>query len=268
MDEPLNDVGKVSGHVAIMGAGPGDPELITMKAIRLLKEADVVLYDRLCNPAILEYTRTGATLLNVGKNPGKPSFKQEHIQEILIQEALKGHFVVRLKGGDPFVFGRGGEECLELAKYGIPFQIVPGVSSISAVPAYAGIPLTMRNLATGFTVISGHLHCGSYSYDWHALASVSTLVVLMGLKSLPEISRSLMDNGKSPETPVAVIQWGTTQDQNVVSGSLLDIADKAAAFTSPATIIIGDVVRYRDSLQWFHPEHHLSMAGTLTASAT
>ncbi|MDG5767748.1 uroporphyrinogen-III C-methyltransferase [Balneolales bacterium ANBcel1] len=246
--------GHIPGRVAIVGAGPGDPELITLKAVRLLRSADVVLYDRLCNPDLLHFTRPGTRKICVGKQCGKPSISQADINRLLISHARNGGMVVRLKGGDPFIFGRGGEECMELAQHGIPFEVVPGISSISAVPAYAGIPLTMRNQATGFTVISGHLHDGSDSYDWRALAGISTLVILMGLKNLHRIIEELIRNGKPADTPIALIRWGTTVEQQVITGTLADIPAKTGGVTSPVTIVIGEVVQHTRELAWFQPE--------------
>lgn len=246
--------GDHSGWVYLVGAGPGDPELITLKAARLLQMADVIFYDRLVNPQLLDHARPGARKIGVGKSPGGQCIRQQEINSELVSEALHGHTVVRLKGGDPFIFGRGGEECLELARAGIPFEIVPGISSMSSVPAYAGIPLTMRNEASAFTVISGHLHAGSKTYDWASLASVATLVILMGLKKLPEIIEKLIRHGKSPDTPIALIRSGTTKDQKVITGTLSDIGEKSIGLDTPVTVVIGEVVRYHESLKWFRPE--------------
>lgn len=242
------------GNVALVGTGPGDPELITLKAIRLLRSADVIFYDRLCNPDFLDYARSGTRKVSVGKQPGKPSVSQHDINRKIVGEAQRGKCVVRLKGGDPFVFGRGGEECLELSRNGIPFEVVPGISSVMAVPAYAGIPLTMRNQATGFTVISGHLHAGSDSYDWAALSSISTLVILMGMRNLDHIIENLLKHGKPANTPIALIHWGTTREQKVITGTLTDIHDKTEGVTAPVTIVIGDVVRHHETLDWYRPE--------------
>jgi uroporphyrin-III C-methyltransferase len=242
------------GIVHIVGAGPGDPELITVRGARLLREADVVLYDRLVSPELLETTRPDALLVFVGKRCGRASITQDEINETLTRHARAGRRVVRLKGGDPFVFGRGGEECLDLAEEGIPFEVVPGVTSATAVPAYAGIPVTHRNLATAFTVISGHLHGESDAYDWHALAASPTLVVLMGLGNLGAIAERLMAAGKPPKTPAAVIQSGTAEDQKVVSAPLDGIARAAAELEPPATIVIGPVVALSERIRWFGSE--------------
>lgn len=241
------------GIVYIVGAGPGDPELITVRGARVLREADVVLYDRLVSPGLLETVRPDALRVFVGKRCGRASITQDEINETLIRHAKAGLRVVRLKGGDPFVFGRGGEECLELAKEGIPFEVVPGVTSATAVPAYAGIPVTHRNLATAFTVISGHLHGESDAYDWHALAASPTLVVLMGLGNLASIAKHLIAAGKPKDTPTAVIESGTGEDQKVVVAPLDEIAEAAAELEPPAIVVIGPVVALSEQLRWFGP---------------
>ncbi len=242
------------GRVSVVGAGPGDPELLTLKAVRVLQEADIIFYDRLITLEILTHACPDIQKISVGKQYGKPSTSQKEINRLMVIEALQGKSVVRLKGGDPFIFGRGGEECLALSRHGIPFEVVPGISSISAVPAYAGIPLTMRNLATGFTVISGHLHPASSSYDWSVLSKIPTLVILMGLNNMDGIVRQLTSHGKSADTPAALISRGTTQMQNVVTGVLSDISSNARGIASPAIIIIGQVAAYHESLNWFEPE--------------
>ncbi len=242
------------GRVSVVGAGPGDPELLTLKAVRVLQEADIIFYDRLITLEILTHACPDIQKISVGKQYGKPSTSQKEINRMMVIEALQGKSVVRLKGGDPFIFGRGGEECLALSRHGIPFEVVPGISSISAVPAYAGIPLTMRNLATGFTVISGHLHPASSSYDWSVLSKIPTLVILMGLNNIDGIVRQLTSHGKSADTPAALISRGTTQMQNVVTGVLSDISSNARGIASPAIIIIGQVAAYHESLNWFEPE--------------
>jgi uroporphyrin-III C-methyltransferase len=248
------EAGEVAGIVYIVGAGPGDPELITVRGARLLREADVVLYDRLVSPDLLETVRPEALRIFVGKRCGRASITQDEINETLVRHAREGRRVVRLKGGDPFVFGRGGEECLELAKEGIPFEVVPGITSAIAVPAYAGIPVTHRNVATAFTVISGHLHGESEAYDWQALAASPTLVVLMGLGNLSSIAEHLIAAGKPADTPAAVIQSGTGEDQKVVVASLDEIAVAAAGFEPPAIIVVGPVVALSERLRWFGSE--------------
>lgn len=242
-----------NGIAYIVGAGPGDPELLTLKAARVLNTADVVLYDRLVNPSIMDHIRTGAKRIFVGKRPGHPSMSQHDINRQIVEHVIEGYTVVRLKGGDPFIFGRGGEECLELARRGLPFEVVPGISSALAVPAYAGIPLTQRNEATGFTVISGHLHPDSNPYEWDCLAKTSTLVILMGLRNLKAILRNLVDSGKDVNTPVAIIQWGTTKHQHTIVGTMENIAEKAQGIDPPAIIVCGEVVNLHEQINWFNP---------------
>ena len=238
-------------RVHLVGAGPGDPELITLRGARLLEEADVVLYDRLVHPALLERVREEAIRIFVGKRCGKASITQAEINETMIRHARTGQRVVRLKGGDPFIFGRGGEECLELAQAAIPFEVVPGVSSVISVPAFAGIPLTHRNLSSAFTVVSGHWHGDSSPYDWRALAAAPTLVVVMGLRNLAEIASRLMDAGKSPDTPVAVVRAGTVSDQETVTAPLREIAEQARTLEPPAVIVIGPVAELHHKIGWF-----------------
>jgi uroporphyrin-III C-methyltransferase len=243
-----------AGKVYIAGAGPGDPDLMTVKAMRILQSADVVVFDRLVNPLLLDHIGPDARKISVGKKPGKASVSQSEINRILVTEARFGQTVLRLKGGDPFVFGRGGEECLALAAKGIPFEVIPGISSVTGATAYAGIPLTMRNLATGFSVISGHLHPDSPEYDWHALSRTATLVILMGARNLPLIIDRLKIHGKDGDTPIALIHQGTTARQQVATGTLSDIHTKYTEVRSPVLIVIGEVVRFREQLAWFHPE--------------
>jgi len=269
--------------VSLVGAGPGDPGLITVTGLDRLRDADVVVYDRLVSPALLSHAKPAAELIYVGKTPsesqtaqprsGVPSglhgaaegltavsHDQPAINQLLIDKARDGKRVVRLKGGDPFVFGRGGEEAEALHEAGIPFEIVPGVTSAVAVPAYAGIPVTHRGLASSFAVITGHEADPPVRGDG-ALSTVNdqlstradTLVFLMGAKSLPEIVGNLIANGRSPKTPAAVIRWGTTPEQQTVAGTLADIVARveAAGLTAPAITVVGEVVRLRDKLSWF-----------------
>ncbi|GCE27341.1 hypothetical protein KDA_28250 [Dictyobacter alpinus] len=243
------------GTVYLIGAGPGDPELMTVKGLRYLRSADVVLYDRLINTDLLQEARPDATLIYVGKGPGCHTMPQEEINTILVSHAQQGLTVARLKGGDPFVFGRGGEEALALVEAHIPYEIVPGITSAIAVPAYAGIPVTHRDYTTSFTVITGHKgRTASPAVNWEALAALDgTLVVLMGVKALPDVTRRLIAGGLDPATPAAVIQEGTTPQQRVISGSLQEIAEKAAAanFSSPALTVIGSVVNVGEALAWY-----------------
>ena len=244
------------GKVHLVGAGPGDPGLLTVRGLELLRHAPVIVYDQLVNPALLEEAGSHAVKIFVGKRAGRHCVAQEDINSVLIAHARAGHEVVRLKGGDPFVFGRGGEEAEALGDAGIPFEIVPGVSSAVAVPAYAGIPLTHRKFASSFAVITGHeARKPNSAVDWAKLATaVDTLVILMGLTNLPIIVRKLIEHGRSPQTPVAVIASGTTSEQEVVVGILTDIVEKSARIEAPASIVVGDVVSLADKLQWFIPE--------------
>src|SRR5919106_2229788 len=251
------------GIVYLVGAGPGDPRLATVRAIELIQAADVILHDRLVPPALLEHAGPDAERIYVGKEPGRPSVPQEEISRMLIEHGSAGYAVVRLKGGDPFVFGRGGEEAEALAEAGIPFEILPGVSSAVAVPAYAGIPLTHRKFASSFAVVTGHeTGKAQPAVDWGKLATaVDTLVILMGVKNLPHIAAELLDHGLCSETPVAVVRWGTTPAQETVTGTLADIAGKAAHLKSPAVIVVGKVVDLRNQLDWFLPLTESSMWG-------
>ena len=242
--------------VYLIGAGPGDPGLITVRGLALLRGADVLVYDRLGAARLIRFARADARLIYVGKQPKQHTKTQAEITRILIREARAGRSVVRLKGGDPFVFGRGGEEADALARAGIPFEVVPGVSSAVAVPAYAGIPLTHRGVASSFAVVTGHEEAGKHesSVDWSRLArAVDTLVVLMGVKSLPRIARELIEHGRPAATPVALVRWGTTSVQETITGTLGDIAALAARarLEPPVVIVIGEVVALRDRLQWF-----------------
>ena len=244
--------------VALVGAGPGDPGLMTVRGLALLRRADVVVYDRLVDPRLLDEARPDAIRIFAGKATGAHTLPQGEINALLVRHAARGRRVVRLKGGDPFVFGRGGEEAEALAAAGIPFEVVPGVSSAVAVPAYAGIPVTHRGTASSFAVVTGHEDeaKGESSVDWTRLANaVDTLVVLMGTRSLPRIARALLDAGRAPDTPVALVRWGTTDAQETVVGRLDDIATLAAAvrLAPPVVIVIGDVVALRERLSWFVP---------------
>lgn len=244
------------GKVHLVGAGPGDPGLLTVRGLERLRSADVVVYDQLVNPAIVAEASDAATKIYVGKQAGHHCAAQTDINRLLIDYARAGYEVVRLKGGDPFVFGRGGEEAAALAYSGIPFEIVPGVSSAVAVPAYAGIPLTHRGSASSFAVVTGHPARNANSpVQWANLArAVDTLVILMGVKNLPRIVAELLAGGISGETPAAVIRQGTTREQETVIGTLENIVERAAHFHSPAVIVVGDVVQLNEQLQWFEPE--------------
>jgi uroporphyrin-III C-methyltransferase len=244
------------GKVYLVGAGPGDPGLLTVRGLERLRAADVIVYDQLVNPEILAEASPVAAKIYVGKQAGHHCAAQPDINRLLIEYAREGCEVVRLKGGDPFVFGRGGEEAAALADAGIPFEIVPGVSAAVAVPAYAGIPLTHRGVASSFAVVTGHpARNASSSIEWAKLVrAVDTLVVLMGLKNLPRIVAELIAGGVSPETPAAVIRQGTTHEQESVTGTLENIVERAAHLQSPAVIVLGNVVQLNEQLQWFAPE--------------
>jgi len=241
--------------VYLVGAGPGDPGLLTVRGLELLRSADVILYDRLVNPALLEEAAASTLRIFAGSETRLHSLPQAEINDLMIAHARRGLRVVRLKGGDPFVFGRGGEEAEALAAAGISFEVVPGVSSAIAVPAYAGIPLTHRQLSSSFAVITGHEACkDGAKIDWAGLANVvDTLVILMGLKNLPHIVSELVAHGRSADTPAAAIRWGTTEKQQVVEGALSDIVEKAGLLGPPVVIVVGNVVELRNRLQWFFP---------------
>ena len=239
------------GTVYLVGAGPGDPSLITVRGLNVLREADVVVYDRLVHAELLRAPRSQARRIYVGKAPGRHMMTQSEINQVLVAQAQAGRRVVRLKGGDPFVFGRGGEEGQALAAADVPFEVVPGVTSAISVPAFAGIPVTHRGVASAFTVVTGHAcEAEMEEPDWAALARVGTLVLLMGLRRLPHIAERLVEGGCAAETPVAVIASGTTAAQTVITGTLADIGARAADVRSPATIVIGEVVRLRKELAW------------------
>lgn len=242
----------MTGTVYLVGAGPGDAELITCKGLRLIQQADVIVYDRLIPHSLLDEAKVGAELIDAGKAPTKHRLSQDDINESIVRKALADKNVVRLKGGDPLVFGRGSEEALICAQYGIRFEIVPGISSSYAVPAYAGIPLTHREVSRSFTVISGHSADG---IDYEALVRLGgTLVILMGVKSLPVLTARLISAGLSADTPTATIEWGATDAQRVVEGTASTIAERVNSenIQSPAITVIGDVVSLRgQGVQWF-----------------
>ena len=243
------------GFVSLVGAGPGDPDLLTLKALRTLQEADVIVYDRLVSAEVMGLARTDAEKINAGKASSRHTLPQEEINQLLVRLAREGKKVVRLKGGDPFIFGRGGEEIETLMAEGIPFQIVPGVTAATGCAAYSGIPLTHRDHAQSVTFVTGHSREGLGStVDWQKLVNPQqTLVVYMGLQALPEIRDRLLEHGGSASLPAAIIEQGTTASQRVVTGCLGDLYQKATAagIESPALIIIGQVVELREKLAWF-----------------
>jgi uroporphyrin-III C-methyltransferase len=234
----------VTGKVFLVGAGPGDPELITVRGLRVLREAHVVVYDRLVHPALLEEAPAGAERVFAGKHPEGPRTSQEEIVQVLVDRARRGLRVVRLKGGDPFVFGRGGEEVEALREAGVPYEVVPGVTAAVAVPAAAEIPVTHREWASAFAVVTGHPCEASPEVDWSALARVPTLVVLMGLRRLPQVVDQLLAAGAEPDTPAAMIARGTLPDQRVVVATLGTVVDQVqrAGLQPPATLVVGRVV--------------------------
>ena len=247
------------GTVYLVGAGPGDPYLITLRGLECLGQADVVIYDRLIDELLLERCKPGAELIDVGKSATSHTMEQEEINRLLISKAKEGKAVVRLKGGDPFVLGRGGEEADALSSNGVPFEVVPGVSSAVAVPAYAGIPVTHRHVASSFAVITGHEDPvkDTSSVNWKKLAGAAdTLICLMGMGNLAHIVDELIAGGKAPDTPVALIRYGTTPAQKTVTGTLSTIVKEAdkADFKPPVVIAVGDVVALRDRLSWFEKQ--------------
>jgi uroporphyrinogen III methyltransferase/synthase len=244
------------GFVSLIGAGPGDPGLLTLRGAEVLAQADVVVYDYLANPALLSHARPDAERIYVGKQAGSHTLSQEEINVLLVERGLAGRRVARLKGGDPFVFGRGGEEALALVEAGVPFEVVPGVTSAVAAPAYAGIPVTHRGLASSLAIVTGHEDPAKdeTALDWEHLASgVDTLVFLMGVGNLPRIVKELVAHGRPASTPAAVVRWGTLADQQTVSGTLADIVDgvRAAGLKPPAVTVVGEVAGLRDRLRWF-----------------
>jgi uroporphyrinogen III methyltransferase/synthase len=255
------------GKVYLVGAGPGDPGLITVRGRACVERAQVLVYDALVPPALLDLAPAGAERVFVGKSPGRHSLPQDEIQRVLIEKARAGATVVRLKGGDPLVFGRGGEEALALADAGVPFEVVPGVTAGVAAPAYAGIPVTHRGLAASVSFITGHPREGG-SLGLDRLAREGTLVFYMGVTNLPAVAEELMRLGRSPDTPAAIIEWGTCARQRTITGSLGSLHEQAAAagVEPPALVVVGESVSLRESLSWFEarPLHGLRVAVTHT----
>ncbi len=242
--------------VYLVGAGPGDPGLITVKGKECIQTADVIIYDYLASPALLKHAPPSAELIYVGKKGGDHTLAQDEINALIVEKAKAGMTVCRLKGGDPFIFGRGAEEAEVLVANGIPYEVVPGVTSAVAAAAYAGIPLTHRKLAATLAFVTGHEdpHKEESSIEWESLArGIGTLVFFMGVKNLPDITQKLIANGKSPDTPVALIRWGTTPEQQTVTGTLDNITErvKKAGLKAPAIIVVGEVVDLRKTLKWF-----------------
>jgi len=238
----------VTGKVYLVGAGPGDPDLITVKGRRILQHAGAILYDHLANRALLDLAPPAAERVYVGKKRSEHEFTQEEIGAMLVERARRGITVVRLKGGDPFLFGRGGEEAEVLADAGIPFEIVPGVTSPLGIAAYTGVPLTHREHTSAVTFVTGH---AVDKIDWDRVGHAETLVIFMGLTTFPSIARELIARGRAPETPAMAVRWATRPDQETVVGTLATLPALTAAMKPPATIIIGEVVRLREKLDWF-----------------
>lgn len=244
----------MAGFVSLLGAGPGDLDLLTMKGLRRLKEADVLVFDRLVNQGLFSHLKKDCHLIDVGKQPGQPCMRQAEIERILIEQAGQGKKVVRLKSGDPYVFGRGGEEGLALSQAGIDFEVVPGVSSAIAALTYAGIPVTYRDLATSFHVFTGHLKDETESLNWQAISQLKgTLIFLMGMKNLPRISQELLARGYAPDTPVAIVEWGTHPQQRSIKGDLAEIValSQEQDFGAPSIIVIGQVVQFHQALNFY-----------------
>ncbi|PNH79819.1 uroporphyrinogen-III C-methyltransferase [Vibrio diazotrophicus] len=242
-----------AGEVALVGAGPGDPELLTIKALNLLQQADVVLYDYLVSDDIMALVPTDTILVCVGKRAGHHSVPQEKTNQLLVDFAKQGHRVVRIKGGDPFMFGRGGEELEVLFDAGIKFQVIPGITAAAGATAYAGIPLTHRDFAQSALFVTGHLKAEAADMDWSTLARGNqTLVIYMGLMKSITIAQQLIEHGRNASTPIAIIERGTQSSQKVFRGQLSELPQLAAHAESPSLIVIGEVVALADKLQWFN----------------
>jgi uroporphyrinogen III methyltransferase/synthase len=246
----------MKGKVYLVGAGPGDPELITVKGLECIKQADVLIYDFLASPSLLKHASEDTEIIYVGKKGGDHTLSQDRINSLIVEKAKSGSIVTRLKGGDPFIFGRGGEEAEVLITAGIPFEIVPGVTSAIAAPAYAGIPLTHRKFTSTLAFVTGHEDPSKEesSIDWASLVrGIGTIVFLMGVKNLPHITDRLLSHGMDPDTPVALVRWGTTARQSTVTGTVGTIAERAKAvgLKPPAIIVVGDVVKLRETMKWY-----------------
>jgi len=245
-----------AGRVYLVGAGPGDPELLTLRAVHLLQQTDVIVYDHLVSSAVLDFVSPTAERIFAGKRRNEHTMRQEQINALLVKLAIEGKQVVRLKGGDPFIFGRGGEELQALAAHGVAFEVVPGVTAASGVSCYAGIPLTHRDYAQSCIFVTGHLQDGSADLDWPSLVRPrQTVVIYMGLGGLSEICRQMMAHGAAPTLPIAVVQDGSIATQKVVTGTLADMPERVAnaGLKSPCLTIIGEVVKLHETLAWFKP---------------
>jgi len=258
MIQATEDAEFARGEVYLVGAGPGDPDLLTFRALRLMQRADVVLYDRLVAPAIVDLVRRDAERIFVGKEKSNHVVPQPEINELLLHLAQQGKRVLRLKGGDPFIFGRGGEEIEDLVRHNIPFQVIPGITAAAGCASYAGIPLTHRDHAQSCLFVTGHLKDGSVDLNWDALCQPGqTVVVYMGLTGLEAICREMIRHGRESTTPAALIQQGTTLNQRVITATLESLPDAVAAaqVKAPTLLIVGSVVTLHDALAWFNPEH-------------
>ncbi len=247
----------VPGTVYLVGAGPGDPELLTLRALRIIGEADVLVYDNLVSQPILDLVNPAAERMYAGKERGNHAVPQDDLNLLLVNLARQNKRVVRLKGGDPYTFGRGGEEVETLKENGIPFEVVPGITAAAGVAAYAGIPLTHRNYAQACVFVTGHLKDGSMNLDWPGLARRrQTVIIYMGLHGLPYLCSQLVTHGLPPDWPAAIVQQGTTPEQRTVTGTLatLPALAEAAQLKAPTLIIVGEVVRLKDKLAWFEKE--------------
>ncbi|MGD2116855.1 MAG: siroheme synthase CysG [Chromatiales bacterium] len=267
MEKELQDFGKqqTSGEVYLVGAGPGDPDLLTFRALRLMQQADVVVYDRLVAKPILEMTRQDAERIYVGKERDKHAMRQEEINQCLAKLAKQGKRVVRLKGGDPFIFGRGGEEIDTLAEQGVPFQVIPGITAAAGCASYSGIPLTHRDYAQSVTFVTGNLKDGSVNLNWPQLSQPNqTVVFYMGLQGMPIIFSKLIEHGVSPDMPAALIQQGTTHQQKVITGTLASLPEqvKKEQPKPPTLIIVGEVVQLQEKLAWFKSPEHSEQGAT------
>jgi len=265
---PRTPPARASGTVYLVGCGPGDPELLTLRAYRLMQGADVALYDHLVSDEVMALLPAAVERIFVGKERDRHTMPQQAINDLLVRHAREGKRVLRLKGGDPFIFGRGGEEIDTLAAEGVPFEVVPGITAALGVASYAGIPLTHRDHAQSCLFVTGHRKEDGFEMDWHGLTRPrQTVVVYMGLLGLSTLCDGLVAHGMSADTPAAVIQQGTTRDQRVVTGTLSTLAQQVAAarLTPPTLMIVGDVVRLREKLAWFRPEARTAGAGTAPA---
>jgi len=268
---PAATVAAAVGTVYLVGAGPGNPDLLTLRAAKVIAQGDVIVYDRLVGPGVMALACPGAQRIYVGKARANHTLPQDGISALLVRLAQEGKRVIRLKGGDPFIFGRGGEETEMLAAHGIPFEVVPGITAASGIAAYAGIPLTHRDHAQAVTFVTGHLQNGTMNLDWPALARPrQTVVVYMGLLGLPILCRELVVHGLPSTTPAAIVQEGTTAQQRVVVGTLADLPGRAfdARLAPPTLIIVGNVVGLRDKLGWFQPEAIRAVARTAALGAS